>query len=1307
MPFIASSSPARTDVTADEPDGDPSLSQMVGAAARSTSIGAALTALPRFAERGDFDPGFDPYALGDPDVERRPDLFVDTRNAADFERLKAKIAGEDRAGEIRRMSPWSMGALDLLFGVLDPINAVPVLGTGMRAATVAGRVARGVGIGVQGAALQEGVLQGAQDTRTAADAALTVAAGGVIGGAIGAAAPLISRAVRGAMPSGRSMRSNAAAVQQVLADAGYTPEAQAGILGNLRQESGINPRVAPGDSGTAFGIAQWRHDRADALRAFAARHNLDWQGIEAQRRFLVQEISQHPGLPARLNAASSPEQAAEIFAREFERPAVIDPSRARYAREYYGKGTGPTTDVDDLIADIKRDIDPALAERTPDDWREGILEAGEISSVSAAQTRNQSMEDLRLVAEPVIRPFARMPIFASADLPLRVSPSREARLVGQELSESHLLTRGNIAGVPVAQSVEGAKRQWLGGQIMASAETEGFYRSYRKAAKGEPDRLDRTQFNEAVGMAMRRNDDARDLPIPQSARAHVSRAAATQRRLAIGPLGAEAMKDGPGGRALISQENVESAATTADSYLMRLYDKGHIRETRVRFRDVLFRGASDVRARDTQRAEAVSAAGRSGTEKMEGMVRRFRAEQPDLVRDAVAPNAAEMAEWLLRSLKDRAGRLSPADQTIVDEAAAALGKARAGRNASRLALRLQEVATRNGVKIPTGADRPIAEQAARIVAALADAAKTDQNLASVAAEAQQLLRDAAAAVARADKQEAGSLAGYSDQELVAMVEDIIDRILGDGSGRSGVDLTLAERGPAKERTLRFVSDVDIEEWLVSDVRKVVPAYVRSLSADVELFKRYGTVTGESAIERIRDDYRRLALGRSADEQQRLNGRMNEDIDRARGLIDQLRGTYWMPRSPNDVLLADAASVAKAIQVTLKLGQIIPSSLNDLFRPIFTHGVMRTFGDGIMPLIRSFELARLTRDVAREAGTAAETAGASLQLRLAELSSEYGEQSRLQRLAQLGAGTMFRVTGFDHFNEWNKVFSAVITQSRMIKAIEAVATGGKVRDTEVARLGRLGIGRDEAAAIWRQLEKNGSELNGARFADPRKWDDPRARQTYLAAVGQEVDETIVSPGLDKPFWMAQPLGSVIGQFRSFSMASLQRTLLAGIQRGALGDMSLVAGAVTAVGAGMIGYAIKEVLAGRDLKPDPEWWVWNGVEQSGLLSFIGDVNRSIEAMSRGGLGVRAMMGRPPRGKFDAAAVTSGVLGPTFGTIENAGRAMAAMLVGDMSRSDIARARSLVPFNNLIWWRWAFDEAEKGVGSALGLPQKRKLP
>lgn len=63
----------------------------------------------------------------------------------------------------------------------------------------------------------------------------------------------------------------------------------AGIMGNMKQESGFNPTATNPDSG-AYGIAQWYAERNDALASFAASKGKDKSDINVQLEYLRSEL---------------------------------------------------------------------------------------------------------------------------------------------------------------------------------------------------------------------------------------------------------------------------------------------------------------------------------------------------------------------------------------------------------------------------------------------------------------------------------------------------------------------------------------------------------------------------------------------------------------------------------------------------------------------------------------------------------------------------------------------------------------------------------------------------------------------------------------------------------------------------------------------------------------------------------------------------------------------------------------------------------------------------------------------------------
>jgi len=99
---------------------------------------------------------------------------------------------------------------------------------------------------------------------------------------------------------------------------GFSPQQAAGIAGNLYQESTLNPTIV-GDNGTAFGLAQWRGSRLTELQ----RSIPNWKTIDGQLDFIWKELnSTEKRTLGLLKTATTPEDAAVIFSKHYERPGI-------------------------------------------------------------------------------------------------------------------------------------------------------------------------------------------------------------------------------------------------------------------------------------------------------------------------------------------------------------------------------------------------------------------------------------------------------------------------------------------------------------------------------------------------------------------------------------------------------------------------------------------------------------------------------------------------------------------------------------------------------------------------------------------------------------------------------------------------------------------------------------------------------------------------------------------------------------------------------------------------------------------------
>jgi biotin carboxyl carrier protein len=125
---------------------------------------------------------------------------------------------------------------------------------------------------------------------------------------------------------------------------GLTTSQAAGIAGNLATESEFNPG-AIGDNGTSYGLAQWHAERWDRLKTWTAKHSFDSASIDGQLEYLWWELK-HSEYKAydQLIKQSNPADAAQVFAKYFERPSKISAKRITNAENYYNEYTKHAAD---------------------------------------------------------------------------------------------------------------------------------------------------------------------------------------------------------------------------------------------------------------------------------------------------------------------------------------------------------------------------------------------------------------------------------------------------------------------------------------------------------------------------------------------------------------------------------------------------------------------------------------------------------------------------------------------------------------------------------------------------------------------------------------------------------------------------------------------------------------------------------------------------------------------------------------------------------------------------------------------------
>lgn len=132
-------------------------------------------------------------------------------------------------------------------------------------------------------------------------------------------------------------QSNAQIAYNYFINKGYSPAAAAGIVGNLRAESGINP-TRKQINGNAMGIAQWEPPRWNNFVRVAEGRGLDPMSLETQLWYIDHELKSMDQRGAidlkKFKSLQDGTEATRIFMKEYERPGIERfGERLAFARE--------------------------------------------------------------------------------------------------------------------------------------------------------------------------------------------------------------------------------------------------------------------------------------------------------------------------------------------------------------------------------------------------------------------------------------------------------------------------------------------------------------------------------------------------------------------------------------------------------------------------------------------------------------------------------------------------------------------------------------------------------------------------------------------------------------------------------------------------------------------------------------------------------------------------------------------------------------------------------------------------------------
>ena len=195
------------------------------------------------------------------------------------------------------------------------------------------------------------------------------------------------------------------------------------------------------------------------------------------------------------------------------------------------------------------------------------------------------------------------------------------------------------------------------------------------------------------------------------------------------------------------------------------------------------------------------------------------------------------------------------------------------------------------------------------------------------------------------------------------------------------------------------------------------------------------------------------------------------------------------------------------------------------------------------------------------------------------------------------------------------------------------------------------------------------------------------------VGDLVNRIVVTPSkAESPLWMSTQAGSIIGQFKSFGIATVNRVLIPALQEK---DQRLMGGIAMMVGAGWMVDELKSAASGSQRERDFTERLGKAVDRSGILGWFVDLAKVPDTLTDGRFGYAAMIGQPVR-EQNWVQKAIDLAGPAPSLALSYAEATNGMLTDPGSKDTAHQLSRLAPIlgRTTHFW-WARDRIKDALG------------
>lgn len=558
----------------------------------------------------------------------------------------------------------------------------------------------------------------------------------------------------------------------------------------------------------------------------------------------------------------------------------------------------------------------------------------------------------------------------------------------------------------------------------------------------------------------------------------------------------------------------------------------------------------------------------------------------------------------------------------------------------------------------------------------------------------------------------------NDKKLNQLVDDLsthhpfirYEETLADEAARFAFQKPRFARS-TRARTLNLSKDALLklqqEGFIIDDILSLMKTYYRQMTPDILLTRKYGDPNGlgykafdpqyeglyDKGLLGIKQDFDNLRTLRKISTPE-YKTQLKDSIKDMEASIELFRGTYGLPSDPTKWYSIGMRTMKNYNALSMLTGFF--AAVPDVARVTMVQGLERGFKsqvEGYASMLGR-NLPAIAKKEAQRFGEAIDMITGSRAMLFSDINDMFGIYNKVEAgMSKLANINFMYVNLMSRWTEHIKGVAALTTGTGIID--DSIKwSKGTLNNKGKTRLAAAGIDEEIAKRIAKQYNIHGEKTQHNFLANSVKWEDEIAEQAYGSALVKEINRTIVTPSKgDTPLWMSTELGSTIAQFKKFVMAATQRMLLRGMQEK---DMDFLFGSILLMGSGMLIDGIYTTYRyDKDYsKISTTDKLINAFDRSGLGGIYVDVNRAIETLTDNRVGIRPMLGaKKPYGSNIKSKVGS-VFGPSASQIANIFDVMYDIGSNKYNHYTARNVRRLIPFQNVWYLDWLFDDIEKGL-------------